>query len=893
MAGYDPSVIEPKWQRYWQQHKTFRTEDGGDKPKFYVLDMFPYPSGEGLHVGHPEGYTASDIVARYKRMKGFNVLHPMGWDAFGLRAERYARVTGQHPRQTTQHNIAVFRRQLQRLGFSYDWDRQVDTTDPAYYRWTQWIFLKLLEAGLAYEAEVPVNWCEELGTVLSNEEVINGKSEVGGYPVVRKPMRQWILRITAYAERLLNDLDDLDWPESIKQMQRNWIGKSTGAEVDFYIGDQADAWRAARADAGYPDQPGDDVIRVYTTRPDTLFGATYMVLAPEHPLVERLTTPEQQAAVAAYCQQAARKSDLDRTDLAKEKTGVFTGSYAVNPVNDQRVPVWVADYVLITYGTGAIMAVPAHDERDFEFAQQFNLPIRCILDPDLDSATRSDIVGFGAMPDDAAGREKLRQAVLAGAACWSDDGVLCNSACPALEVSIDGLSVADAIARITDWLTARGVGRHAVNYKLRDWIFSRQHYWGEPFPVLHLADGTTKPIPEQRLPLVLPEIEDWKHVGGATTPLATVESWVKTTDPETGQPASHEINTMPQWAGSCWYYLRFIDPHNDQAPWDPDKERYWMPVDLYVGGAEHAVLHLLYARLWHKVLHDLGYVSTPEPFQKLVNQGMILGTSYRTDEGRIIPNKDVEFRDGRPFWTETGEELEEFTAKMSKTLGNVVNPDEIIDEYGADSLRLYEMFMGPLESVKPWNTRGVEGVNRFLGRVWRMIVGSDGELHAAITDDPPEGEAARVLHKTIKAVTEDLEAMAFNTAISRMMEFVNFFTRQATRPRQAMETFVLLLSPFAPHIGEELWSRLRRAGTLARVPWPTYDEALTRDRTVEIAVQVNGKVRSHVTVPADAQADALQQAALADARIVELTAGKTVRKVIAIPGRLVNIVVGK
>jgi len=893
MAGYDPGAIEPKWQRYWLQHKTFRSENGGDKPKFYVLDMFPYPSGEGLHVGHPEGYTASDIIARYKRMRGFNVLHPMGWDAFGLRAERYARVTGQHPRATTQKNIGVFRGQLQRLGFSYDWDREVDTTDPAYYKWTQWIFLKLLEKGLAYEAEIAVNWCEELGTVLSNEEVINGRSEVGDFPVVRKPMRQWILKITDYAERLLADLDDLDWSESIKQMQRNWIGKSTGAEVDFYIGDDADAWRAATAKSGYPEQAGDDVIRVYTTRPDTLFGATYMVLAPEHPLVQRLTTPGQTAAVEAYCEEAARKSDLDRTDLAKDKTGVFTGSYAVNPVNNERVPVWVADYVLVTYGTGAIMAVPAHDERDFEFAKQFDLTIRCILDPDLASATRTDIVGYGDMPTDAAKQQELRQAVLAGDACWSDDGTLCNSACEDLGISIDGLNVPEAIAKTSAWLAAHGVGTAAVNYKLRDWIFSRQHYWGEPFPVLHLQDGTTKPLRPEQLPLELPDIEDWKHVGGAATPLATVESWVNATDPDTGQPASHEINTMPQWAGSCWYYLRFTDPTNDQAPWDAESEKYWMPVDLYIGGAEHAVLHLLYARFWHKVLYDLGCVSTPEPFQKLVNQGMVLGLSYKTAEGRIVPNKNVEFRDGKPFWTETGEELEEFTAKMSKTLGNVVNPDDVVQEYGADSLRLYEMFMGPLESVKPWNTRGVEGVNRFLGRVWRMIVGSDGELHAAITDDPPEGEAARVLHKTVKAVTDDLEDMAFNTAISRMMEFVNFFTGQPARPREAMEAFVLLLSPFAPHIGEELWHRLRQAGTLARFPWPTYDEALTRDETAEVAVQINGKVRSHVTVSADADAKALEQAALADPRIVELTADKTVRKVIAIPGRLVNIVVGK
>ena len=805
--AYPFAQIEPKWQSYWLQNKTFRTPDQPDaaKPKFYALDMFPYPSGEGLHVGHPEGYTATDIICRYKRMKGFNVLHPMGWDSFGLPAEQYAIKNGTHPRETTYRNIDRFRQQLQAIGFSYDWDREIATTDADYYKWTQWIFLKLYERGLAYQAEVPVNWCPELGTVLANEEVIDGKSERGGHPVIRKPMRQWMLKITAYAERLLKDLEEVDWSESIKDMQRNWIGKSEGAEVRFQV-------------SGVGCQ-----VDVFTTRPDTLFGATYMVLAPEHPLVDQITTVAQREAVAAYRTAASRKSDLERTELQKEKTGVFTGAYAINPVNGEEIPVWIADYVLWGYGTGAIMAVPAHDTRDHEFAKTFNLPIRVVVQP----TDGRDPIGF------------------------VDDGVAVNSPL------IDGLPTPEAKKKITNWLKERGLGEARVNYKLRDWLFSRQRYWGEPFPVIHV-DGKPQPLPVDALPVLLPDVKTYKPSGTGESPLATIADWLHTTDPVTGKPALRETNTMPQWAGSCWYYLRFIDPKNPGAPVDPAKEKYWMPVDLYVGGAEHAVLHLLYARFWHKVLYDCGVVSTKEPFQRLVNQGMILG---------------------------------EDNQKMSKSRGNVVNPDNVIRDYGADSLRLYEMFMGPLEAVKPWNMRGVEGVFRFLNRAYRLVC--DEETGAVLPNviGEPTVEQKRALHAMIKKVGEDIEGLRFNTAISAMMEFVNEATGWTQRPRVLLDVFVLVLAPFAPHLAEELWSKLGHSGSLAYEAWPTYEAALLVSATIEVVVQVNGKLRGKLVVSKDAGQPEVLAAAKADAIVSPHLEGKTIRKEIYVTGKLVNFVV--
>ncbi len=944
MPRYNPAVIEPKWQQYWEENRTFATARLPEGEKRYVLDMFPYPSGEGLHVGHPEGYTATDIVCRFERMRGKSVMHPMGGDAFGLPAEQHAKRTGTHPRITTERNIATFRRQLKMLGFSYDWDRELATTDPEYFRWTQFIFLVIydtwfdphLQQGrpiselpipeevkaegeqavrryqdehrLAYQLEAPVNWCPALGTVLANEEVVGGVSERGGHPVVRIPMRQWMLRITAYADRLEKDLELLDWPESIKTLQRNWIGRSTGAEVDFFIGTgrQADGkpseedfqrWVAGRAKEGFPRKPGDDVLRVYTTRPDTLFGATYMVIAPEHPFVERLTLPEQREAVRQYCHQAAQKSELDRTDLAKEKTGVFTGSYAVNPVNGQAIPIWVADYVLATYGTGAIMAVPAHDTRDFEFAQQFDLPIVAVVDP-----------GDGQQVD--------RQEVLAGTACFVGDGVAVNSG------QFNGLATAEFKKAITDDLAAKGQGRAAVNYRLRDWLFSRQHFWGEPFPILHELDdqgnptGMVRALEPEDLPLDLPEQMpfDAKHDRPQPPLEKAPEDWLYVTID--GRRYKRETNTMPQWAGSCWYYLRFLDPRNSQALVDPEVERAWMPVDLYVGGAEHAVLHLLYARFWHKVLYDRGYVSTPEPFMRLVNQGMILGemeyTGYQDSQGRWISAEkaDEHGEQCRPvklspeqvekrgdvfvLKEDPNVRIESRAYKMSKSRGNVVNPDDIVANYGADSLRLYEMFMGPLEAVKPWSMEGVSGVRGFLDRVWRMIIDDRAEqvqLNAAVDDVEPTEEQNRMLHRTIKAVTDDVEQMAFNTAIARMMEFVNFFFKQQRRPKKLMETFVLLLSPFAPHIAEELWQALGHSGTLAYEPWPTYDEALLREKTIEIPVQINGKLRSRIRVPAEADKKTVEQAARSNPRVAELLEGKTVRRVIVVPKRMVNFVV--
>ncbi len=881
---YPFQSIEAKWQSFWDAHKTFRTPETPDpaRPKFYALDMFPYPSGAGLHVGHPEGYTATDIVSRYKRMKGFNVLHPMGWDAFGLPAEQYAVETGTHPAVTTKKNIDRFREQLKAIGFSYDWDREVSTTDVDYYRWTQWIFLKLYEKGLAYEAEIAVNWCPALGTVLANEEVIDGRSERGGHPVIRKPMRQWVLKITAYAQRLLNDLDGLDWPESIKEMQRNWIGRSEGAEVDFAI----------QGHAG--------TIRVFTTRPDTLFGATYMVLSPEHALVPAITTPEKRAEVEAYQKTAATKSDLERTELQKDKTGVHTGAFAINPVNGQPIPVWISDYVLASYGTGAIMAVPAHDERDYAFAKTFGLPI-------VEVISGGDIT----------------------VAAHTGDGELVNSA--NAEISLNGMRVDQSKAAITDWLEQKGLGTRKVNYKLRDWLFSRQRYWGEPFPVI-FVDGKPRPLPASELPVRLPDVQSYKPSGTGESPLANIADWINTTDPATGEPARRETNTMPQWAGSCWYFLRFIDPRNDRCLVDPALEKYWMPVDLYVGGAEHAVLHLLYSRFWHKVLFDCGVVSTKEPFHKLVNQGMILGemeyhaapegfaaraaelealglTGHEIkQDGKVVsvvikrrqedllsnlPDELVEKRQGRAYVKGIDLEITGRAEKMSKSRGNVVNPDDVIKAYGADSLRLYEMFMGPLEQVKPWSMKGVEGVHRFLNRVYRWLCDEEtGVVHASVGDQPATVEQQRALHLAIRKVGEDIEAMRFNTAISAMMEFLNAATRWEKIPREAASTFLLLLAPFAPHLAEELWQRLGHADSLAHEPWPAFDEALLKLDQVEIPVQVNGKLRGKLTIAPDAAQASVVALAVQIPAVQQQMEGKVVRKEIYVPGKMLNLVIG-
>ncbi|WP_288560162.1 leucine--tRNA ligase [uncultured Victivallis sp.] len=847
---YDFASIEKKWQRFWEENKTFKAVDFADKPKYYVLDMFPYPSGAGLHVGHPEGYTATDIICRYRRMKGDNVLHPMGWDAFGLPAEQYAVETGTHPEITTQKNVDNFRRQIKSLGFSYDWDREINTTDPGYFKWTQWIFMQLHKKGLAYLDEVAVNWCPALGTVLANEEVIDGRSERGNHPVERRPMKQWMLRITEYAERLLQDLDELDWPEGVKEMQRNWIGKSVGAEVIF------------KTSAG-------PSVTVYTTRPDTLFGATYMVLSPEHPLVKEITAPECRAAVEAYQAEAAKKTDLARTELSTEKTGAFTGAYAINPVNGVKIPIWIADYVLISYGTGAIMAVPAHDTRDFEFAQKFDLPIKCIIAPDPEAAKAEGV--------DVA-------AVLAGKACWTGEGKLINSA-NSDGLALDGMSVRESKPAATRWLAERGLGREAVKYKLRDWLFSRQRYWGEPFPIIHYEDGSIELVNDSELPVNLPEMEDFKPSGTGEPPLAKAKDWLNYTDPATGRKGRRETNTMPQWAGSCWYYLRYIDPKNPDQAWDPAKEKYWMPVDLYVGGAEHAVLHLLYSRFWHKVLFDLGLVSTKEPFRKLVNQGMILGVSYKDKRGALVPTDQVDFTPNGPVRKSDGEALVEFPAKMSKSLRNVVNPDDVIREYGADSMRMYEMFMGPLEATKPWSTKGVEGVFRFLKRAWRLVAQSE------IVDAPCTPEQLRVLHATIRKVSQDLDTFNFNTAISQLMIFLNEFSKCDRVPREAAEKFVLLLSPFAPHIGEELWSTLGHAETLAYEPWPVWDEKVLEVNEVEILVQVLGKPKARLMMPVDADREAASKLALAAPEVQAALGGKPVRKVIYVPKRLVNIVI--
>ena len=843
-SEYNFTEFEKKWQARWEKEKTFAAIDFSPKPKFYALDMFPYPSGAGLHVGHPEGYTATDIVCRYKRAKGFNVLHPMGFDAFGLPAEQYAVETGTHPRITTEKNIANFTRQIKALGFSYDWDREVRTCDPDYYKWTQWIFEKLYEKGLAYVAEVPVNWCPALGTVLANEEVIDGRSERGNHPVVRRPMRQWMLRITAYAERLLQDIDKVDWPEGIKEMQRNWIGKSTGAEVVFGT------------------TIGDEIV-VYTTRCDTLFGATYMVMSPEHALVKkwlgegRISNPGE---VRAYQEAAARKSDFERTEMAKEKTGVKLGGVlGVDPVNGREIPIFISDYVLASYGTGAIMAVPAHDQRDWDFAKAFGLPIIQVVSPD------------GSVPT---GEME---------ACITDSsvGTMVNSG------FLDGLTVAEAKKKMIAWLEEKGCGRAKVQYKLRDWLFSRQRYWGEPFPVVHMDDGTTQLVPSEDLPLELPELTDYKPTGTGDPPLAKATNWTRYTDPKTGKTGWRETNTMPQWAGSCWYYLRYIDPHNAQAFCDRRKEAYWMPVDLYVGGAEHAVLHLLYARFWHKVLFDLGLVSTDEPFRKLVNQGMILGISYKDPRGVLVPTNEVDLSDPqRPKRVSDGAPLVEFPAKMSKSLKNVVNPDDVIRDYGADALRLYEMFMGALQDVKPWNTKNLEGVARFLRRSWNMVTGQE------IVDAPLSPEQNRLLHATVKKVSQDIEGLCFNTAISQLMIFLNAFAGEGRPlPRAAAETYVQLLAPFAPHLGEELWERLGHDGGVSYVPWPEWDEkALVLDE-VEIAVQIRGKVRARIMMPAAATPAEMERLALADPKVQAALAGAAPRKVVAVPKRLVNVVV--
>ena len=840
---YPFDQIEPKWQAIWDERQLFHgpnpCEKGFDpaKPKFYVLDMFPYPSGAGLHVGHPEGYTATDIVARYKRMRGFSVLHPMGWDAFGLPAEQYAIKTGQHPAITTRENVAKFKSQLKRIGFSYDWQREINTTDPPYYKWTQWIFLQIYNSWfnpetnraepistyrgpdpdsvrLAYVADVPVNWCPELGTVLANEEVIDGKSEVGGFPVVRRPMRQWMLRITAYAERLLNELEGLDWPGGIKSLQRNWIGRSEGAEIDFKV------------------DKNDQKIRVFTTRPDTLYGGTFLVIAPEHSLVDLIVTEEQWPAVREYRERAARKSDLERADLSKVKTGVFTGAYAINSATNEEIPIWIADYVLLGYGTGAIGGVPAHDERDLEFAKKFDLPIVVVVQPTGDEPA----LGF------------------------TGEGIAINSPI------INGLTSADAKKKITSWLEERGLGKRAINYKLRDWLFSRQRYWGEPFPIVW-ENGKHRALQEKELPVVPPPLEDYKPTGTAEPPLAKAKEWIRYSD-----KAMRETNTMPQWAGSCWYYLRFCDPHNDKRFVGEEAERYWMggdqpgSVDLYVGGTEHAVLHLLYARFWQKVLFDLGYVSKPEPFQRLVNQGIVLG---------------------------------EDNQKMSKSRGNIVSPDDVIDQHGADAFRCYEMFMGPLEQMKPWSTRGVEGVARFLARVWRLLMtenqAGEWELSKKIKAVDATKSQQKLLHATIKKVTEDIESFSFNTAISQMMIFVNAFTNVETIPLSAVRVFLILLNPFAPHISSELWERLAEfgdaRGDVSQQTWPPYDERLLIEDEVEIVIQINGKLRERMKMPIVATEEELKAVALSNQKVQDRIAGKVVRKVIVVPKKLVNIVV--
>ncbi|MFY8330302.1 leucine--tRNA ligase [Vagococcus carniphilus] len=801
--AYNHTQIEEKWQKNWMKNHTFKTEEVSDKPKFYALDMFPYPSGQGLHVGHPKGYTSTDVLARFKRATGYNVLHPMGWDAFGLPAEQYALDTGNDPAEFTEKNIQTFKRQLNSLGFSFDWDREINTTDPEYYKWTQWIFTKLFEKGLAYEAEVAVNWCPALGTVLANEEVIDGKSERGSHPVFRVPMKQWMLKITAYADRLIDDLDTIDWPESVKDMQRNWIGRSEGANVTFKIKDT------------------DKEFTVFTTRPDTLFGSTYAVLAPELKLVQEITTPEQEAEVSAYIKEAEKKTDLDRTELSKEKTGVFTGAYAINPANGKEMPIWIADYVLSTYGTGAIMAVPAHDERDYDFAKAFDLEILPVLE--------------GGNIEEAA---------------YTEDGIHINSE------FLDGLKKEEAIEKMITWLEEKQVGKKETSYRLRDWLFSRQRYWGEPIPIIHWEDGSMTAVPEEELPLVLPVATDIKPSGTGESPLANMEDWINVVDEKIGMKGRRETNTMPQWAGSSWYYLRFIDPHNQEQLADPEKLKEWLPVDVYLGGAEHAVLHLLYARFWHKFLYDIGVVSTIEPFQTLYNQGMILG---------------------------------EGNEKMSKSKGNVVNPDDVVNEFGADTLRLYEMFMGPLDASVAWSEKGLEGSRKFLDRVWRLFIDENAVLRDRITTHN-DGKLTKVYHQTVKKVTEDLEHLRFNTAISQLMIFVNEAYKAEALPVEYMNGFLQLLAPIAPFVSEELWERMGHTESISHVSWPTYDEKELVEDEIEVIFQVNGKLKAKVIVPRDLSKEELEEVAMNHEQIKANIEGKTVRKVIAVPNKLVNIV---
>ena len=837
MSKYPFTDIEKKWQKYWQDHDTFHVTEDPSYPRdrrLYVLDMFPYPSGAGLHVGHPEGYTATDIYSRFYRMRGYNVLHPMGFDSFGLPAENYAIKTGTHPRETTRKNIANFTRQIKSLGMCYDWDREISTCEEDYYHWTQWIFLQLFKKGLAYEAHTPINWCPSCKTGLANEEVKEGMCERCGTPVERRNIRQWMLKITAYADELLKGLDELDWPESVKLMQRNWIGRSEGAAVFFAL------------------EGMDEKLEVYTTRCDTLFGATYMVIAPEHPLIGKLTTPEQKETVEAYIKAASHKSDLDRTDLAKDKTGVFSGSYAINPVNGKRIPIWIADYVLISYGTGAIMAVPAHDTRDWEFAKKFSLPIIEVLKSEVDVNEQA----------------------------WTEDGIHVNSG------FLDGLNKADAIAAMLAFLEEHGCGHKAVNYKLRDWVFSRQRYWGEPIPLVHCDHCGVVPVPEDQLPLRLPEVSKYEPSGTGESPLANIDSWVNTTCPVCGRPAKRETNTMPQWAGSCWYYLRYIDPKNDKAFVDRAKEEYWMPVDLYIGGAEHAVLHLLYARFWHHVLYDLGLVSTKEPFHKLVNQGMITSFAYKKANGVIIATDKVEeVSAGKFIEKDTGEAVEQIVTKMSKSLKNVINPDAVIRDYGADTMRVYEMFMGPLTMSKPWSTQGTIGVYRFLDRIWRIAT------EKRIEDVAVPAELEKLLHKTVKKVTNDTATLNFNTAISQMMVLVNEMNKLEVVPKKVLETLTLLLSPYTPHLAEELWSMLGHEPSVANEKWPEYDEGLCAEDTIEMVVQVNGKLRARIPMPTTASKDEMLAEAKRNAKIVPYLEGKSLVKEIVVPGKLVNLVV--
>ncbi len=1002
---YNFTEIEAKWQRYWQEHETFKVLNPSDcgadtsKPKYYVLDMFPYPSGAGLHVGHPLGYCATDIICRYKRMRGFNVLHPMGFDAFGLPAEQYAIEHNVHPADTTRANIETYRRQLKMFGFSYDWSREVATCEPDYYKHTQWIFLQMFKSWyddqlewtdpqgnqtigratpieelvaqfksgawgvdadlelvrdketprrewvdlskaerrqavnnqrLAFIDEVAVNWCPALGTVLANEEVTNdGRSERGNHPVYRRPLRQWMLRITRYGDRLLNDLDDLDWPEPIKLMQRNWVGRSTGAEVIFPLAKdwavEGGEWKCLCGSCAdqpvFSDFPRS--IKVYTTRPDTLFGATYMVLAPEHPLVGEIITDERKGEVETYVAQARNKSELDRTADTKEKTGVFTGAYAINPVNGKEIPIWIADYVLMGYGTGAIMAVPGHDTRDCEFAKAFDLRIIPVVMPTDEWLAQEeirpadlqdvDVLSEASMRDL---RDAYRKSPESFVEVFVDQGVAINSQ------QFDGMSTAECKTKITKWLESRCVGRTAVNYKLREWIFSRQKYWGEPFPVLHGEDGETIGLDESELPVELPPMDNFKPTpveGDSDSvpepPLGRAKAWA--TVERDGKDWRRDLNTMPQWAGSCWYYLRFIDPHNSDIFCASEAERYWMPIDLYVGGAEHAVLHLLYARFWHKVLFDLGHVSTREPFQRLFNQGMIQSFAARTSRGTVVAPKQLGLQEAdgsitpltddqcmhfvnddlpeedvkRLVEQEGGEPVARVVAKMSKSLKNVVNPDSIIAEYGADTFRMYEMYMGPLDAAKPWNTQDVPGLFRLNQRIWRLVVDEfTGENSVDLVDVEPSDEALRLLHGTIKRVTEELEQLKLNTAIAALFDFVNGMTKLGKRPRKVIEPFVLLVSPFAPHLAEELWARLGHGKTLAYEPWPVHDETLAKDDEVEVAVQIMGKVKARITVHVDADEKTLEKVAMADAKIQSLLQGKTVRKVIVVKGRLVNIV---